>query len=205
VKSLWLRGISGSLEQYFEECEPDRIFVSYDEIVGPQRYMKAYNGPDGADFSFQFPVRRYFDEKLLVQLPDGTTVERTPHLAAKTRSGLIDTWDKPQGRDYRADRVYLLDCGVTIRGWHIVDLPPDPAGSEGRIQDGVHIYKLPHGGRFEVTYRGGLPHGKFRAFRADGSRWGEANYDRGRLVGPSWIYRADGSRYNELDPAQRPH
>jgi len=196
VKSLLPRQPAGALDQFFVDNE-DRIFVRYDEIVGPDDYIKAYNAPDDADISFQFPLRRYWCETLKVRLPDGTTVLRNEVIASRGRSGLIATYPLPEDDKYVPHRVYRLDSGVTLRDRYVVNLPPDPAGRQGRDQDGVHVYQLPDGRRFEITYHGGVPDGPFHAYYADGKPWGEATYRQGRVVAASIITR-DGRKLDEL-------
>jgi hypothetical protein len=182
---------------FFVEYD-DRIFLRYDELVGPDRYIKASRSEDGEDLSVQFPLRRGWTEPLPVRLPDGSTVERYEVFAAIGRSGLIALYPRPQGGSYDPDRVYGLDIGVSYRGHRVVQLPPDPAGREGRDQDGVHTYQLPDGRRFEITYRGGVPDGPFRAFYADGKPWGEAIYRQGRVI-EAWIITRQGRRFDELN------
>ncbi len=196
LKAMLPRQPSAALDQFFLE-NPDRIFVRYDEIVGPNCYIKAYSATDGVDLSEQFPVRQGICATLSVRLPDGSTVERTEVLAAIGKSGLVATYPLPQDNHYDRKRVYRLDNGVTFQDWHVVRKPPDPDGREGRDQDGVHTYQFPDGRRFEVTYRGGTPDGQFRAFHANGTRWGEATYRNGRVV-EAWLFTRDGRKFNEL-------
>lgn len=197
LKAMLPRQPASGIDQFFLEFE-DRIFLTYGELVGPEAFIKAYNAVDGEDLSVQFPVRRDWCNPTRVRLPDGAIVERCEVLAAIGRSGLIITYPQPQEGGYDPKRVYRLDCGVSFRGFHVVDLPPDPAGREGRDQNGIHTYQLHDGRRFEITYRGGVPDGPFRAFYADGSRWGEATYRQGRVV-DAWIFTRLGRRFDELN------
>lgn len=201
LKSIQPRQPAAAMDQFFLENE-DRIFVGYDELVGPERYLKAYNAPDGADISFQFPLRRYWCETLSVRLPDGTTVRRNEVIASRSQSGFLATYPRPEDDNYVPGRVYRLDNGVTFRDWRIVNRPADPAGRQGRDQDGIHVYQLPDGGRFEVMYHGGVPDGPFRAYHADGKLWGEATYRHGQLVAASHFTR-DGQKYDELAQTQK--
>jgi hypothetical protein len=86
---------------------------------------------------------------------------------------------------------------VSYRGNRVVNLPPDPAGREGRDQDGIHTYQLPDGRRFEITYHGGVPDGPFRAFYTNGAPWGEATYRQGRVI-EAWLITRQGRRFDEL-------
>lgn len=195
-KAMIPRQAASAVDQFFIE-NPHRIFLRYDELVGPDRYLRAYNAADGEDLSFQFPVRQGCGESLSVRLPDGTTVRRIEVIAAVGQSGLVATFPLPQDDQYDPKRVYRLDNGVTFRDWRVVDRPPDPAGREGRDQDGVHVYQLSGGRRFEITYRGGVPDGPFRAFHGDGAPWGEATYRNGRVV-EAWLFTRDGRKFDEL-------
>lgn len=204
LKAMIPRQPAAGIDQFFLEY-PNRIFLKYDELIGPERYGRAYNATDGEDLSVQFPIRQGWMELLSVRLPDGTTVRRLEVLAAIGQSGLIATYPRPQDEQYDPTRVYRLDCGVSFRDQRVVNLPPDPAGREGRDQDGVHTYLFPDGRRFEITYRGGVPDGPFRAFHADGAPWGEATYRNGRVV-EAWLITRDGRKFDELkdgDDAQK--
>jgi hypothetical protein len=195
LKAMLPRQPAAALAEFFLE-NPGRIFVRYDEIVGPGQYLKSHND-DYGNISFQFPLRRAFCDTLPVRLPDGSTVQRTGALAAISKDGLVATYPFPEDDKYKPARVYLLDCGVSLRDWHVVNLPPDPAGREGRDQNGVHTYQLPDGRRFEITYRGGVPDGPFRAYQADGAPWGEATYRNGHVV-EAWLITRDGRKFDEL-------
>lgn len=195
-KAMLPRQPAAALDQFYLE-NGDRIFINYDDIVGPQAYIKSYHGTDGADISFQFPVRRQMHDPLPVRLPDGTTITRFEVLASVAPSGLIATYPLPQEPTHNPGRVYQLETGLRFRGWYVTESPPDPEGREGRDQDGVHVVQLPEGRRFEITYRGGVPDGPFKAFRADGSPWGEATYRNGRVV-EAWLISRQGRRFNEL-------
>lgn len=196
LKSMLPRQPAAGIDQFFLEY-PYRIFLKYDELVGPGRYIRNYTATDGEDLSTQFPLRRDWGEAVPVRLPDGTTVRRLDVLAAIGQSGLVAMYPLPQDGHYDPKRVYRLDCGVSFRGQRVVNLPPDPAGREGRDQDGVHTYQFPDGRRFEVTYRSGVPDGSFRAHHADGTLWGEATYRNGRVV-TAWLITRDGHRFDEL-------
>jgi hypothetical protein len=196
LKAMIPRQPSAAIDQFYVE-NPYRIFLKYDELVGPERYFRTYHSADDADISWQFPVRQGCGESLPVRLPDGTTVRRIEVIAAVGQSGLVATFPLPQDDQYDPKRVYRLDNGVTFRDWRVVNRPPDPAGREGRDQDGVHVYQLSGGRRFEVTYRGGVPDGPFRAFHGDGALWGEATYRNGRVV-EAWLFTRDGRKFDEL-------
>ena len=196
LKAMLPRQPAAAIDQFYLE-NPNRIFLKYDEMGGPNGYIKGYNATDGEDLSVQFPIRLGWSEPLSVRLPDGTTVRRYEVIAAIGKSGLIITYPLPQDENYDPKRVYRLDCGVSYQGNRVVELPPDPAGREGRDQDGVHTYKFPDGRRYEITYHGGVPDGPFHAYHADGTPWGEATYRNGRVV-EAWLITRDGRKFDEL-------
>jgi hypothetical protein len=59
-------------------------------------------------------------------------------------------------------------------------------------REGVHLTRPPAGGRFETTWRGGVPDGPFRATYADGKLWAEATYVRGVPSGRHVVYDRAG-------------
>lgn len=75
--------------------------------------------------------------------------------------------------------------------------PPNPP-------DGVHIEAGPNREKYETTWRGGVRHGLFRAWRADGKLWSEATFKEGRVEGPCWLHLPDGSRIDELSQPRAP-
>jgi len=196
LKAMLPRQIGAGVDQFFLE-NSDRIFLNYEELVGPQCYISAYHSVDGEDLSVQFPLRRGWIDRIPVRLPDGSTVLRHEVIAAIGQSGLIATYPLPQENLHDRNRVYRLDCGVSLRGNRVVNLPPDPAGREGRDQDGVHTYSLPDGRRFEINYHGGVPDGPFRAFYLNGALWGEATYRQGKVI-EAWLISRRGKRFDEL-------
>lgn len=151
------RQLGAALDQYYLEY-PHRFFVAYDELVGPDRYIRSLNSVRGEDYRVLFPADRYRRRfQQAITLPNGLNV--------------VDTYDRVA--------------------------PPSPP-------DGVQAESDPNGEKFETTWRGGARHGRFRAWRADGSLWSEAEFVQGRIAGPCWLYLRDGSRFDELDPAQHP-
>ena len=63
--------------------------------------------------------------------------------------------------------------------------------------DGTHTELLPNGGRCETTWRNGMRDGPMRAWRADGSLWCEAYFERGRVVSATHVTR-NGHHLDEL-------
>lgn len=90
-----------------------------------------------------------------------------------------------------------LSNGLEVTDTYEKVEPPHPP-------DGVHSESGPGGEKYETTWRGGVRHGRFRAWRADGTLWSEANFVEGRVDGPCWLYLPDGSRIDELNPASHP-
>jgi len=149
-----LRRIAAGTEQFFLEY-PHRIFIKYDELVGPLCYIKSLDPILDEDYHFLFPMSRHGLDSLSITLSDGRRID----------------WNFPP----------------------IV------------FQDGAHTSRLPDGRRIETTYRGGVPDGPFRAYNPDGSPWGEANYVKGRIVGPAWLYTRNGRKIDELTDAEATH
>ncbi|MBK8856668.1 MAG: tetratricopeptide repeat protein [Opitutaceae bacterium] len=197
-KAMIPRQLTAAADQFWLENGAFKVFIRYDDLVGSNRYIKANYSADGEDPGAQFPIRYGWNMAWKVRLPDGTTVERAEVFASVGRSGIVATYPNPHEGSYDPDRVYQLPDGTTFRRNRVVNRPPDPAGMEGRDQDGVHVYALEGGVRYEITFRGGLADGPFRAYRADGRLWVEASYVRGRVTGPAWHYLPDGSKFDEL-------
>lgn len=129
-----LRQLSAGAEQYFVE-NPDRVFVNFDDVVGPQNYVKAVSTVMGEDYRTLFPVRRD-DTDLFVGGP------------------------------------LMLPGGVVYPG--IKPRPVQP--------DGIEFKQLDDGTHFETTWRSGVRHGPFYAYRANGALWCVARYENGRAV-----------------------
>ncbi len=168
VVMSYLHGITAGLEQFNLESESCRLFVTYDEIIGPGRYLKNVGSAVGEDYHTLFPVRLDVNQALRVKLPDGRIVQRTEILLMTLPDGRQVSWavlDDPVGR--RQDGVHIV-----------------PYDSGGPL--------------YEITYHGGVPDGPFRAFYSDGLLKGETTYVRGRIVGPCWLYTRDGKKFNEL-------
>ena len=199
-KAMIPRQLAAAADQFWLEHGPFKVFIRHEDLFGPQRYIKGYNPADGENPADQFPLRFGWTQPYDVLLPDGTKVRRAEIFSSVGKSGIVATYPLPQDETGGNDpnRVYRLSDGTTFRRNRVVKLPPDPAGLEGRDQDGVHTYAYVGGTRLEITYRGGVPDGPFRAYRANGRLWVEATYVRGRVVGPAWHHLPDGSKFDEL-------
>lgn len=114
------------------------------------------------------------------------------------RGRAINTVNPISGEDYRAlfPHRILSPFILTLPGKKPVvvaryeSADPQP--------DGVQLTKWEDGRRYETTWRGGVPHGVFRAFYPDGVLWSEATFAHGRLAGPAWLYTHDGRKFDEL-------
>jgi hypothetical protein len=169
---------------YFIVENPDRIFVRPDEMTGAASNQGKFFEPvAGEDYAALFPIRRDH-----------------PALVVKADDGRQVVWFMYAGKDGWGERGSvtvqkngeLAGEAEVIKAYHQF--------REGEKPDGVHTKNFPDGSRFETTYRGGVPHGPFKAYRADGKLWGEANYESGRVVGPCWNYPREGEKFDEMQP-----
>jgi hypothetical protein len=159
--------IRSGVEQFFME-NPARVFAAHNDIVGPACYVKAAPSNFGEDYREIFPVRADW-ETLGVTMADGRVnlVLRDGWGVVHPRNGVI--YGHPESvRIYQA----LL--------------------ASRKNREGVHITTPPAGGRFETTWRAGVPDGPFRATYADGKLWAEATYVGGELVGRHVVYDRQG-------------
>jgi tetratricopeptide (TPR) repeat protein len=164
--------LSAAADQFVQEAGAYRLFITRDELIGPDRYLKAQQPAAGEDYTALYPIRQDQAQTLPVVLPDGRKSERTEVLT-----------------------VTLPDGGTVSY--------PRPDDVEGKKQDGVHTLRFPDGRSYQITYRGGVPDGPFRAYFPDGVLWGEATYARGRVVGPCWLHTRDGRKFNELAEGEK--
>lgn len=180
AKSVRTSQLIAAVDQYFVE-NPERIFVRYDELVGPTNYVKSTLPIHGEDYRTLFPWRRdevvlpvTFQDGWQVILHEGRRILRSPRGKMTSLSGAeslaaYERWlATEQGRD-----------GLHVQ---ILELPPEPKAT-----------------RFETTYRKGVRDGPFRAYYADGRLWAEATYKDGRLVGLHRVYEASGKVVHETN------
>ena len=164
---------------------PGRLFVRFEELAGPTGHGPAAFAPEaGEDYGALFPLRRDH-VRLAVQTADGRRVIWFMH-------------DDPDGKPWR-DVVSERANGELVGSVEVIRAYQQILAEER--PDGVHEKRLPDGSRFETTYRGGVPHGPFKAFYPDGKLWGEASYEKGRATGPCWNYPREGVRFDEMSPA----
>ena len=171
VANYQIRAAAG---QFF--LEHPRLFVGYEELIGPDRYLKSVRSVAGEDYHELFPILRSTEE-FAVTMGDGRRVIVLE--TGGTVYGMIV--QRPNG-EFAPD-----------------DNPPaalkiyEQWRQGQRRPDGPQVVVSPNEFRLETTYRDGLPDGAFRYFRPDGKLWGEGTYRRGRVVGP----------YREFDAAGR--
>ena len=176
--------IRSVVDQYFVE-HPHRVFLIYDELIGPRRFLKGLNPVAGEDYHELFPVRA--DTELMsITMGDGRK-NIVVFDAKKDRRIIVH--QSPQGK--------LTGAVAAYEAW---------LAAQDR-SDGVHVTARPQGRRFETTWRGGVPEGPFRATYDDGKLWGEATYVRGELVGRHVVYDSAGKIIYEtvFVPRRRGH
>lgn len=179
-KAVQLFQIRAAARQFFID-HPQRIFVPFEELVGPDRYLKhLWRDEDRREFPLRADLR-----ELGVTLPPG-------HRAVL----LCDAEGNYQAfvrhlRDGRFCRIGTLSNGADLelyRKW-LAERP----------RNGVDVRVLRDGRKFEITYRDGVPHGPFRAFYADGRPWGEATYISGRPAGRHVVFDRTGDVIHEAN------
>jgi hypothetical protein len=168
-KSISTYQIHAAVDQLFHE-HPDRVFITYDDLVGPRRYLKAVNPVAGEDYHELFPVRA---DTELMSVTMGDDRKNIVVFDAK-KGGIIVVHESPEGK--------LTGAVAAYQAW---------LAAQDR-SDGVHVTTPPAGGRFETTWRGGVPDGPFRATYADGKLWAEAAYVRGAPAGRHVVYDRTG-------------
>jgi hypothetical protein len=66
----------GSNADWFFSDNPYRIFVSYEEIIGPAKFLKQIDSIQGEDYRMLFPIRRDSGwEEWSLMLPDGRKID----------------------------------------------------------------------------------------------------------------------------------
>jgi hypothetical protein len=167
--------IKAAAEQFFIG-EPLRIFVSYDELIGPNAYVKSVTSRGGEDYHELFPLRCDWEE-LTLTMGDG---RKNILLAGDSYWGVQQT---PGGK--------VVGEPSAVEAYR--SLVATRQKNEGVLT--THYA----GGRFETTWRAGVPDGPFRAYYADGKLWAEATYVRGAPSGPHVVYNHAGKIIYETD------
>ena len=161
--------IRAVVDQLFVE-NPDRVFLAYDDVIGPRRILKGLHPVAGEDYHELFPVRA--DTELMsVTMGDG---RKNILIFTARNDGRIVVHQSPDGNLTGAVAAYEAWLAAQDRG------------------DGVHVTARPQGRRFETTWRGGVPDGPFRAYYADRKLWAEATYVRGAPSGRHVVYNREG-------------
>lgn len=188
-KSIATYQIAAAVDQFILE-NPDRVFVQFNDLVGPGKFVMATFPVAGEDYHELFPFRVDFEELgvtmgdgrrvIVLCLRDPATLGMKRYTVRQWPNGKLEAVDShPEGPE-----VY--------RHWQ----------EAGRRPDGVHVSKF-WDRRFETTYHGGVPDGPFRAYYESGELWAEATYIKGRPVGPHVLYARNGKRIYETTFAPR--
>lgn len=118
-----LSQLSAATDHFILESGYDRIFLGYDELVGPDRYQRRLFSVAGEDYALMFPVRRDQLQSLPVILPDGRKTVRTENLSIALPNGwtVINGYhDDGEGRKQDGVHTITLPDGryykVTYRG-----------------------------------------------------------------------------------------
>jgi hypothetical protein len=159
--------IQAAVEQFFFE-NPQRVFVNYEDVIGPQRYVKAARAHGGEDYHELFPLRADY-EAMGVTMGDGRV-----NLVLRGASFVQHLPNGELRGNPESVRVYQALL------------------SSRKDRKGVHVTSPFQGGRFETTWRGGVPEGRFRAYYADGKVWAEATYVHGVPSGRHVVYDRAG-------------
>jgi hypothetical protein len=168
-----LSTIARAADQFFLE-HPERIFVRYHDLVGPRQWIKSLEPKASEDYRSVFPIRRDFPEPLTIVLPSGRKIEYDHNPLEELTLPQNAPGGKPIPRASQRPPV-----------------PTAPAA--------VHTVLFPDGSRFEIAYRAGVSHGPFRAFYADGTKWGEATYQQGVVVGRHRVFDQLGHLIHEAE------
>ncbi len=177
-KSVGTYQIRAALAVFFTEF-PERMFVSYDEIVGPTCWIKGAIGIKNEDYTAMFPVRRDWD-LLSVIMDDGRKVilVDTAYLAVSVLPS-----GKVMGRP--EDVAHYLAWLASQAGRNGVVV------SRGLNAD-MELAMPKTEGRFETTWHNGVREGPFHAYYENGALWAEATYVDGWPVGRHVVYDRTG-------------
>ena len=184
-KSIRTYQIAAAFDQYLLE-ESDRVFVQYDDLIGPGKFVKVALPVAGEDYHELFPIRIDY-AALGVTMGDGRRVIVFTSPEPVNGSARFTLRQKPNGQ------IMDSDGSAAYQRWLESERKPD----------GVHVKKLWNDRRFETTYHGGMPDGQFRAYYEGGELWAEATYVKGRPVGPHVVYARNGKRIYETTFAAR--
>ena len=180
-KSVASHQIAAAAENFFEQ-HPERIFASFDDLIGPGRNIRS--APDsslGVDYHEVFPLRRDFEaltvtatdrHRVIVYWPPKRFMDYSSIMLRESTSGHLSEINGSFG-----------GAGLTLyRKWLEAQSRPD----------GMQVKPLPDGRIFEMTYRNGVPEGQFRAYYDNGKLWGEASYTQGVPTGKHRIFDQNG-------------
>ena len=157
-------------------------------MIGPTKIVKGLHHVTPANYHDLFPIRADFDERTELSV---TTMAGHKVIEVCGLMNMVLQW--PDGTlDERGPHARRAR---TYRAW---------LAAQDR-SDGLHVTTPPAGGRFETTWRAGVPDGPFRAYYADGKLWAEATYVAGRPIGRHVVYDRAGKILYETVyiPSQR--
>lgn len=184
--------VAAAAASFFGE-NPERVFVQFDELVGPAAYIKALISVTGEDYHEMFPLRRDYTT-LAVTMGEGHKVIVFFSPAPVNGRNRFLLRQMPDGKLMDINSGGLSGGVEPYRRWLEAERKPD----------GLYVKTLPDGRRFETTYRGGVPDGAFRAYYTEGQLWAEATYRHGRPTGPHVIYDQNGKQIYKTSIADRP-
>lgn len=179
-KSVSSFQISYALPQFMLD-NPTRLFVRYEDLIGPNCLVKGTTVVNGEDYHELFPMR--FDcREFAVTMKDG---RRVIVFVSGERRVLLH--QRPDG-SLRAEEYEPTGVSEYER-WRQEQRRPD-----GPLVIATADFRL------ETTFRGGVPDGPFRYFRPDGKLWAEGTYRQGRVVAPYREYDLNGKVEYETAP-----
>jgi hypothetical protein len=181
-KSVATFQIRAALDQFLLE-NPTRLFVRYEELIGPTRYLKSARPAAGENYRELFPLRRYPDEFAITMGDGRRVIVFEDGFLRQRRNGEIPPRDnKPEH----------------IRAYAELQ-------KELRKPDGPQVVVRPNAFRLETTFRDGRPDGPFRYYFPSGKLWGEGTYRQGRVVGLYREYDPQGALVYEekFEPLKR--
>lgn len=172
-KNIALPRIEAAVQQYFLE-HPERIFVTYDHVIGPKQYLKNVDPVDGVDYHEIFPLRVDWDV-MAVTMSDG----RKNMIVGGAIAQVL-----PKG-EVRATPAGLELFATLVTG--------------RKHKSGLEISTAPGGGRFETMWRDRVREGPFRAYYKNGRLWATATYVHNRPVGAHVLFDPAGNEIFRIE------
>jgi hypothetical protein len=184
--------------QNARDQQPERVFFTYEDLIGPRAYIKGTVPVAGEDYHELFPLRADSDV-LSITMGDGRKNIVVFGASAVRAIALEKTMDRNRAEQIRMnterERFWV---GQSVSGKLTGEVAAYQAWLAAQDRtDGLHVTTAPQGGRFETTWHGGMPHGPFRAYYRSGELWAEATYERGRPAGRHVLYDRLGKLIHE--------